>query len=187
MVIGDGDSLILIEPINFETIRTIHTHLNKNIISFSTHQWHLLLHTEDKLLIFEKLDGNEPAFTKLLDRINSANFLELGGQIAIGGWNFIKIFDQTLCREIYSLESAHQGKVVAIVDFISSPGVIASVGQDGLVKLWSKPIPSSSSSVSPSPPHAISFLHDDYKPNQELFTSVDSLDALFGVDTNSLI
>jgi hypothetical protein len=61
--------------------------------------------------------------------------------------------------------------------------VIASVGQDGLVKLWSKPAASGSA----SPPHAISFLQDDYKSAQQLFTSVDSLDALFGVDTNSLI
>ena len=193
LVIGNGDSLVLIEPINFETVRSVVAQPGKIIINLSAHKSSLLLSTTEKIAIYEKPDSNDPGgskptFIKSLDRINSASFLESGGQVAIGGWNFIKIFDPTLCRELYIADSAHQGKVVGVVDFSASLGVIASVGHDGLVKVWTKPAPSSSSSsLSPSPPQIQPLQQETYTPQVSYFTSIDSLDALFGYDTNSLI
>lgn len=123
--------------------------------------------TTDTICVFRTEDKVNPSSIKLVntrtipnnDKIYLTTFLN--DNIAIGCWNKLRIFNHSLSKETYFLEYAHQGNVTGISPCGHGNNVIATVGHDGIVKLWS--------------------LKNN---NSNSVNTIDSLDMLFGGTNN---
>ena len=165
-MVANGDSLILIDSEKLEIRGRLDANLGKSITSLSFQEKNfkgegLLVGTVDTLSIYSLEKDNERLVLKgtrnVGDKITTATWVHR--RIAVGGWNRIRLFNENLV-EIGGVEYAHQGNVAGLCAS-REPGVLVSIGHDGLVKEW-----------------MIREMCTTF--TEELVSSVDTLDSLFG-------
>lgn len=155
LIVANGDSLIFIDDVQFEIQGRTDTGLGKSITCLSLNERRLIVATVDTLSVFslEKYNTVLKGTRNAGDKITAAAWVH--GKVAVGGWNRIRLFDDTLGKELGGVEYAHQGNVVGVC--ATCEGSMVSIGHDGLVKEW--------------------IIKEREQP--DVISSVDTLDVLF--------